>query len=176
MNKMFKAEDGFTFVEIIAVLIVMGVLAVVAVSRSFNYNAEVYSGADTLKMHLRYAQTLAMNSNPTSTGVPVIWGMSSGGASYWLFRGTNPAANFFRLPEDDKYVNSDRTINLTAKKIQLTNFITIYFDNRGIPYTAYTDTTNNTPLAGNSTITVSPLSGGATAVGVTITPLTGYIP
>jgi prepilin-type N-terminal cleavage/methylation domain-containing protein len=163
---MFKKEDGFTLIEIIAVLIVMGILAAVAVSRSLNYDVEVRSGADTLKMHLRYAQTLAMNSNTN------VWGISKGGSSYWLFQGTN-TSNYWYIPEDGIYL-SGKTVNLTAKKIQLADF-TVYFDNRGIPYSAYTNTTNNAPLTSNSTITVSPLSGG-TNVAVTITPLTGYIP
>lgn len=171
MNKMFKKKDGFTLLEIIAVLIVMGILAVVAVSRSLNYDAEVYSGADTLKMHLRYAQTLAMNSNPNA-GVSTVWGISCNGANaYWLFQGTDPAANFIRLPDDEKYINAgDRTINLGEKKISVSGF-TVLFDNRGIPYSP----DSATRLADNLPITVSPLSGG-TNVGVTITPLTGYIP
>lgn len=166
MNKMFKEEVGFTLIEIIAVLVVLGILAVVAVSRSFNYDVEVRSGADTLEMHLRYAQTLAMNSYPS------VWGISSSGSSYKLFGGTN-TSNINYLPEDATYINADRTVNLAAKKISISNF-TIYFDNRGIPYTAY-NATSNTPLAANLPITVTALSGGTT-VGVTITPLTGYIP
>ena len=173
MRKILNAEKGFSFLEIIAILVVMAILAVIAVSRSFNYDVEVYSGADTLRTHLRYAQTSAMNFNPTSSGVPVIWGMSCNGTSYWLFR-TTTTTNYIMLPEDEKYINANRTINLAAKKISVSNF-TIFFDNRGIPYTAYTDATTNTRLANNLTISVSPISGGTT-VNITITPLTGYIP
>jgi prepilin-type N-terminal cleavage/methylation domain-containing protein len=177
VHKIFKREVGFTLIEIVAVLVVMGILAVIAVSRSLSYNVEVYSGADTLKTHLRYAQTLAMNPNfITSTSVSEIWGMSCDTTSYWLFHGTNSAttANYIRLPEDEKYINANRTINLAAKKINISNF-TIFFDNRGIPYTSYTSATVNTP-ATNQTITVTPTGGGTPSVNVTITPLTGYIP
>lgn len=160
--------------EIIAILVVMGILAVIAVSRSVNYNAEVYGGADVLRSHLRYAQTFAMNYNPTAPGVPVIWGISGTANSYWLFQGT-VTSNYIRLPEDDKYINADRTINLTAKKIKLTANFTIYFDNRGIPYTAYTDAIVNTPLNNIMTINVQPLNAVTPNIAVTITPLTGYI-
>ncbi len=156
----------------------MWILAVFAVSRSISYNVEVYSGADTLKTHLRYAQTLAMNPNfITSTSVSEIWGMSCNGTSYWLFHGTDSTiiANYIRLPEDEKYINANRTINLAAKKINVSNF-TILFDNRGIPYTSYTSATVNNPLLANQTITVTPTGGGTPSVNVTITPLTGYIP
>jgi prepilin-type N-terminal cleavage/methylation domain-containing protein len=175
VRKIFKGEGGFTLIEIIAVLVVLGILAVIAISRSISYNVEVYSGADTLKTHLRYAQTLAMNSNPTA-GVSV-WGMSCNGTSYWLFRGTDSAndANYFRLPEDERYINANRTINLAAKKISVSNF-TIYYDYRGIPYNSYTSATVNDPRTSDLTITVSPTGGGTPQVNVTITPLTGYIP
>ena len=163
--------------EIIAILVVMGILVVIAVSRSVNYDAEVYGGADVLRSHLRYAQTLAMNSSPNA-GI-TIWGISSNGNSYWLFQGTNPAdaASFIRLPENDTYINADRTINLTTKRIKFTAGFTIYFDNRGIPYTAYTDATigNNTPLDNTMTINVQPLNAATPNIAVTITPRTGYI-
>jgi MSHA pilin protein MshC len=179
VHKIFKKESGFTLLEIIAVLVVMGILAVIAVSRSVNYNAEVYGGADVLKSHLRYAQTSAMNYSPTATGVPVIWGISGNANSYWLFRGTNPVdpSSFIRLPENDTYIDADRTINLTTKKIKLVfpGGSTIYFDNRGIPYTAYTSATTNTPLGNTMQINVQPLNAATPNIAVTITPLTGYI-
>jgi MSHA pilin protein MshC len=178
VHKIFKKENGFTLLEIISVLVIMGILAVIAVSRSVNYDTQVYAGADVLKSHLRYAQTLAMNSNPAAIGVPVIWGISGTGGSYWLFRGINPADtnSYMRLPEDDTFINADRTINLTAKKIKFTTGFTIYFDNSGIPYTAYTDTTTNTPLGNTMTINVQPLNATTPNIAVTITSLTGYIP
>jgi len=175
MCKIFKTEEGFSFLEIIAILVVMAILAVIAVSRSFNYDVEVYSGANTLRTHLRYAQTTAMNTNPS--GGLNVWGINydSIANQYWMFQGTNPNNNITFLPEDSQYSSADRKINLNAKKIRLNSSFTIYFDNRGIPYTAYTSATNNTPLASTLTISVSPLSGGTT-VNITITPLTGYIP
>ncbi len=178
MQKIFKiTQKGFTLLEIIAILVVLGILAVIAVSRSVNYDAEVYGGADVLKSHLRYAQTLAMNSNPQA-GI-TIWGISSNGSSYWLFQGTNAAnpASYIRLPENDTYINPDRTINLTTKQIKFTANFTIYFDNRGIPYTAYVSATNNTPVSDTNPaiINVQPLNAATPNIAVTITPLTGYI-
>ena len=176
MCKVFKNKNGFTLLEVLSVLVLMGILTAFAVSRSVNYDAEVYSGADALKSHLRYAQTLAMNSNP-SAGISV-WGISGTSNSYWLFQGTNSADtnSYMRLPDDDKFIDANRTINLTTKKIKLTAAFTIYFDNRGIPYTAYTNSTTNTPLSSSMTINVQPLTSASTNIAVTITPQTGYIP
>ena len=171
MRKMFKrSQKGFTILELIATLVIIGILAAVAVSRINNLDAEVVTGADTLKAHLRYAQTMAMNSNPNAPADQTVWGISCIGSTYWLFKGTNPGADIIRLPEDEQYINPDRTINLTEKKISVTSF-TVFFDNRGIPYSTYSGTT----WAGTP-ITVSPASGSGTTVTIAITPFTGYVP
>ncbi|PKN20635.1 MAG: hypothetical protein CVU71_02290 [Deltaproteobacteria bacterium HGW-Deltaproteobacteria-6] len=175
LQKILKDKYGFTIIEIIAVLIIIGILSAIAVSRSVNYNAEVYTGADALKSHLRYAQTMAMNSNPTAPGVPVICGISCNGSRYWLFKGTN-IADAIRLPEDDNFIDSDRRINLDMKKIKITSPFTIYFDNRGIPYSAFTDVTTKTPLTSVMEINIQPFNATSPSVAVKITPLTGYIP
>lgn len=184
MNPLYKAKTdslGFTLIEVIAVLVVICIVAVVAVSRSVNHDTEVYSGADTLKAHLRYAQTMAMNTNQssgTSVAGTSVWGISATAGSYWLFQGTDSTAtaNYIRPPEEDTYINSDRTINLTTKKIKLAGAFTIYFDGHGIPYSAYTSSTVNTPLASTLTINVQPLNSNTPNVAITITPQTGYIP
>jgi prepilin-type N-terminal cleavage/methylation domain-containing protein len=170
--KMHKNENGFTLLEIIAVLVILGILTAVAVSRAVNVGPELSTGADTLKMHLRYAQTLAMNSNPNS-GTSTFWGISGNATSYWLFQGTVPAntANYAPLLEDSKYVNADKTINLPAKKISLSGAFTVFFDDRGIPYSP----NSLTALSNNLAFTVNPLSGGATPITITIIPLTGYV-
>ena len=177
MLKRLKTKDGFTIIEIISVLVILGILAAVVVSRLTNYSVEVFTGADTLKEHLRYAQTVAMNFSPTA-GEDTVWGIKSGdGTSYWLFSGTN-TNNIQFLPENSKYVTSDGKVNLTDKKVKLNEGFTIYYDNHGIPYTAYTNATTNTPLDPNGTglaIVVTSLNGSYSQ-NITITPLTGFIP
>jgi len=64
--KIFKTQDGFTLIEIISVLVVLGLLVAVVVSRMTNYDTEVRMGTDVLKEHLRYAQTKAMNKDPNT--------------------------------------------------------------------------------------------------------------
>ncbi len=173
LSKTKTGNKGFTMIEIIAVLVIIGIIAAVAFSRAVNYDTEVYTSADALKSHLRYAQTMAMNYSYTATA-PGVWGISGTTNSYWLFEGTSTAI-VRPLPEDDTFINTDR-INLTAKKVKLTAGFTIYFDNRGIPYTAYTSATTNTPLASALTINVQPISAASPNIAVTITPFTGYVP
>lgn len=165
LRKMFKkSQKGFTIIELIATLVLIGILTVVAVSRFINFGAEVVTGEETLKMHIRYAQTKAMNSDDDT-----VWGIRCDGSDYWLFKGTNPDNNIVLLPEDEKYLNGNK-INLSKKKISVTNF-TILFDNRGIPYSEYP----GTQWAGTA-ISVTPASGSGTTATINITPFTGYIP
>ena len=175
MPKIFKTQNGFTLIEVISVLVILGILVAVAVTRMFNYDVAVYTGADVLKTHLRYAQTMAMNKDP-NTGTETIMGINydAGANQYWLFKGTN-TSDIILLPDDSKYVTGDRKIDLAAKKIKFSSGFTIYFDNHGIPYTAYANSTTNTPLANTLTIVVTSLSGSSSK-SLTITPQTGFIP
>jgi prepilin-type N-terminal cleavage/methylation domain-containing protein len=173
--KIFKTQNGFTLIEIISVLVILGILVTVAVSRMSNFDVAVYTGRDALKAHLRYAQTMAMNKDP-NTGTETIMGINydAGANQYWLFRGTN-TSDILLLPDDSKYVTGDRKIDLAAKKININSGFTIYFDNHGIPYTAYTNSTTNTPLVNALPIVVTSLSGSSSK-SLTITPQTGFIP
>ena len=179
MLKIFKTKNGFTMIEIITVLVILGILAIVTVSRMTNYNVEVYTGTDVLKEHLRYAQTIAMNYSPTvrdGNRVGVIMMPVTEQAIGCLKEQTRSDIHF--LPEDSKYVTGDGRINLTAKRIRLNGGFTIYFDNHGIPYTAYTNSTTNNPLDPNGTglaIIMTSLSG-SNPQNINITPLTGFIP
>jgi hypothetical protein len=90
------------------------------------------------------------------------------GNQYWLFRGTDPnnAANEVRLP-GVVYSGASNRINVADTGFTLSGF-TVFFDRIGKPYTAYTDETINTALAGTLSISVSGRS-------ITITPETGLI-
>ena len=175
MEEHFKVQNGFTLLEVIAVLAILGVLSVIAVNRWTSLDAEVFAGADVLKTHLRYAQAQAMNNDPNVSD-NTIMGITYNATSkqYWLFSGIN-TSNIQILPDDMTYTTSTRTIDVSAKKIKLDAAFTIYFDHRGIPYSAYTSSAVNTPLSSAQSIVVSGMSGTQQIV-VTITPQTGYIP
>lgn len=71
--------SGFTLIEVIAVLLLIGILAAIAIGREANSGnqADVYGATEVLKNHLRYAQSTAMNAN-------VSWGLNFSGSSYTL--------------------------------------------------------------------------------------------
>jgi prepilin-type N-terminal cleavage/methylation domain-containing protein len=170
-----KDDHGFTMIEIIAVLVIISIVAAVVISRIGDNDFQFYGQASLLRGHLRYAQTKAMNASPAD-GV-VTWGIKCDGASYWLFRGTNPddTNNIFLLPDDTANdINGDRKLELSAKKISVTEF-TVFFDSRGIPYSSYSSAAVNTPLAGDLSVVVTPAGKSSPTMAINITPFTGFI-
>lgn len=85
---------GFTFLEVIAVLVIIAILAVVAVARFTDAGAESAAAANTLKAHLRYAQLRAMGDIEP-------WGISFTGSSYTLFKTENGGTVSVILPGED---------------------------------------------------------------------------
>ncbi|MDX9822496.1 MAG: type II secretion system protein, partial [Syntrophales bacterium] len=59
---------AYTMIEIIAVLLVIGILATVAVSRFLSAQQDLVAQADIAKAHLRFAQLKALNDDSASWG------------------------------------------------------------------------------------------------------------
>lgn len=148
-------KDGFTMIEVIAVLVILGILsAVVAVKMSGTSAVDLASQVEAVKGHLRYAQTRAMNSNM------VVWGINfNSTTSYYLFQGVG-STTAVQLPGE-----ASATISLTAKKSELTiTPVRVTFNEFGSPCDA-----SGTPLTADAAVTTS---GGT----ITIKKNTGFIP
>ena len=144
----FFSDKGFTLIETIAVLLLLGILAAIAVSRSSNFGAEadVVGASEVVKNHLRYAQTKAMNAD-------VSWGINFDGSTYTLQNASGVEAT---LPGD-----LPQGMAFTATIVM--------FDHRwGSPV----DNTD-TPLTDDVTITIS--KTGASPQKITVTKNTGFI-
>ena len=168
-----KAQDGFTLGEVTAVLVIIAIVSAIIISRSGSFSADLPAQTEILKTHLRYAQNLGM-----SGGTPTdVYGIKCDTNFYWLFKGTDPDANIVFLLDDPRYdTNDDGKLNLSVKNIDITTAFTIFFDDHGIPYTAYTDENTNTPLASDFTIIVRPDGEASPTETITITQHTGFIP
>ena len=153
--------NGFTTIEVIAVLIIVGVIAAVVVSRFTGTSTySVPSVAEQLKNHLRYAQNRAMNSN-------IIWGIHFiDSTHYTIFKDADTTHTITPPGADSDPVDlSGRGVSLGGLGSNI-----VSFDDWGRPYT---DAIANTLQSGARSITVS---GGGASVTIQITPNTGYIP
>jgi len=88
-----KKSSGFTLLEIVVVLLVLGIVSTVVVSRYINANADARDAAlmGKIRSHLRYARNASMNSDAT-------WWINFNASSYTLNKldaaGTSTTAVF----------------------------------------------------------------------------------
>lgn len=156
ITKTIDGNKGFTIIEIIAVLIIIGILSVIVMMRgSGTEEAQLQAEVDTLKSHLRYAQYRAMNDIP-----PIKWGIQISGSSYSLVRNQNGDGTSFDSPfilpgESSATHTFGAPVTATA--------INILFDEWGSPYNAATK------LSANATISMGSKS-------IIVTAATGFIP
>ncbi|GAB7024529.1 prepilin-type N-terminal cleavage/methylation domain-containing protein [Salidesulfovibrio brasiliensis] len=158
--------QGFTIVEVVAVLVVIAILALVVGSRVGGTDtARLSSRTGDIVSKLRYAHLRAIKS-----GTP--WGVSCDATDLWLFHGTDPTDVTLRerFPGEN-----DKAVNLAAKEMTLTSF-TVIFDGYGIPYVSYTDESNNIKVDDlvNTVQTSVGFPGGGATRTVGVTPETGF--
>jgi len=145
-----RCNRGFTLIEAVVMLILIGILAAVAFSSVSDDEAEVRAAQDKLKAHVRFTQMQAMNSQTT-------WGIQATGGSYYLFS-DGDTTNRHELPGE-----SELTVDLPPG---FNPSFLVSFDEWGRPY----DVAD--PKASGVTPITGPLSIGG---GMTITPETGFI-
>jgi prepilin-type N-terminal cleavage/methylation domain-containing protein len=166
-----RERRGFTLMEILAILIIIGIVAAVIINRVIGSSETSRATQESvIKNHIRYAQSMAMKQG-------TVWGIKCDGVDYWLFRTNDPdtADNQIVLPDENnaKVTLANKNVTMTALAMPLT----VFFDANGRPYTAYTDAAVNTPVGAPLSITVDSIpAGGATPPAFNVTPETGFIP
>jgi len=119
--KIFKvSQRGFTFLEVLAIIVVVGILAAIAVSRINSTDTyAISSELDKVQSHLRYAQGKAIRTNSN-------WGIRFNSSNtYWLFQ-TNTA--------NKKAITGEDQNDITLSKLTITSAPqTITFDGFGSP-------------------------------------------
>ncbi len=149
-------KSGFTLIEVIVVLIILGVTATFVAIKATDHNSELIAQTEILKSHLRYAQMKSMSSN-------AVWGVSASGNSYCLF--TNGSTGTKRqLPGEEGL-----DVDLSVHGLSVTDF-TYSFGTWGSPCTDAVASARLT-LAANITV-----SEGGISKTITINPYTGFIP
>ena len=154
-----KNNSGFTLIEVIAIVIVMGIVTAFAVGRVADNKPELIAQTQVLKIHLRYAQSRAMNSNDN-------YGIETDGNIYWLFR--------YNLTSGDVRVNfpGEQLDHIDLSAIGLTLSMDdgniVSFDSKGIPYT-------DNSGAIQTVDRILTLSTGTDSESIIITKNTGFI-
>lgn len=157
-----KCQHGFTLIEVIAVLVIIGIFLAVAATRvtsSIQTQKDV-SEAETLKMHIRYAQLMAMGTDSETVGCKGSFGISISGKEYYMFKDCD-LNNKATLPNigADKIVQVSSTITPSCG--------TFVFDEWGAPYCS----TGTGDMGPSVAITVT-----LGAVPFIIKETTGFIP
>ena len=158
-----KNNLGFTAIEIITVMLVMGIISAYVIGRAVENEPELIAQKEVLKVHLRYAQSRAMNST-------LDYGIRSdntGGGTYWLFSFNGTTST--RVPFPGEQLDF---IDLAALGLSMDADIIVCFNSKGIPYTGFdTDNAGNLQTE-DRTLT---LSSGSDNENITITKNTGFI-
>lgn len=176
--KIYSNRKGFTLLEVVAVLVIMGIITVLALTRLVSNQNNLIVATDTLTSHLRLAQARAMNTDAPIVNTFNVWGVCfSSSTQYYFFNcanaiGCTPAANQVSSLGEDSIVNGQYGMDLTKKGVQITNGIPLIlsFDRFGTPYT---DAALATTLAAQLTITLKDNNGNTKTIN--ITPQTGMI-
>lgn len=155
-----RNEAGFTALEVMVVLIIIGIISVIVIGRSDIGRTDLLAQTEVIKSHIRYCQSRAMNSS-------IAWGIrtSDSGQAYWLFAEGDPASQKRKLPGEE----SD-TVDLVRYGLTLTP-TSLSFDDRGRPCS---DANGKKPLDADLSLTLS--SGAGEATTITVTRNTGFVP
>ncbi|MEW6221065.1 MAG: prepilin-type N-terminal cleavage/methylation domain-containing protein [Thermodesulfobacteriota bacterium] len=147
-----RCRPGFTLLETVAVLLLLGVLAAAVLSRfSGDTGFEASAEWDLLRSRLRYAQSLAMSSD-------MIWGVGFTSDSYQLYQVVDNAPQAQPFPRE------------TATSVNLSR-MTIFGPPASIAFNGFGTPVDNAgvPLAADTTLTTSVRS-------IRVVRNTGYIP
>jgi type II secretory pathway pseudopilin PulG len=144
---------GFTLLEVVLTLLLLGTLAGVLVSTYWSAEDDTSSQESVVKAHVRYAQSMAMNNDK-------YWGIQFAGSTYVFFNDVNSP---MRLPGEDA-----DTVSLPSAMNSVS--VTLGFDEKGMPYTK---NSAGDWVAVSSDLQISANTG---VWSLSVTPYTGYIP
>jgi len=157
---------GFTMIEIIAVLVVLGILAFTAIAVLYQPDTvEVPTRMEVLKSHIRFAQAAALNSSNA-------WGIEAAtSTTYVLFKVLDDGSTENKSFPGEQSVTVTLPAGFTLSSPASGNVI--FFDTWGGPYVS---TSRTMPTSRATVDLVFTLSKGSESKTATIRKNTGYLP
>ena len=145
------SRKGFTLLEIITVMIILGVLAATLVSKAMDDSAEIAAELEAVKGHLRYAQSRAMADSTN-------WYVQFAADSYTLYESG----------EGTRTLPGAQSVAVALEHHSATSGAVVLFDSLGRPFT---DTAGSSAQTGQRTVLSSAGAGD-----LMVMPETGFIP
>lgn len=162
-------DGGFTMIETIAVLLVIGIVSAVAIASYSGDQSNLFTVEATLKNHIRHTQSRSMFDDN------VLWGVKISGNQYWMVQeGDNTTVYPAWGAEAADMETSDGKVDTSLRDVTMSSATpTVYFNSMGVPFSGDTSVDAN-QLASAINITLTDDSGNRRTI--TITPETGFVP
>lgn len=152
-------RSGFTFLEVVMVLILMASLTLAAFALMKDTGASLREEVDVLKSRIRYAQAKAMGSNTPH-------GISCTGGTYFLFSGTSTSNRLIFPGENANVVSFPQGVSASS--------FLVSFNEWGEPFS---NAGQSSALSRNLSVTLSlSTDEGTETETLTVTPGTGFVP
>jgi type II secretory pathway pseudopilin PulG len=155
-------------IEVVAVLVLIGILAAVAMVRASTNDNDVMAAADQLTNHLRYLQSRSMASDSTTNTddfYSALWGLQITANQYTAYFCADPGAcgngDAVTLPGHSGAVSAPGDASYSGDT-------SIYFDKFGRPHVG----TAASPASSDLSVTVS---DGSNTETITVFAETGYM-
>ena len=167
---MYRNNHGFSLIEIVVVLVLIGIIAATVFTRSVSFPRVNYIGqVEKIQNHFRYAKAMAMKRSTTNE----LWGINCDGNYYWLFH-IKDRTDFAYFYDDSIAIKlpGEENEKVSFSKIGVSmNPFSLYFDQYGHPFwNGPFDT-----LATNKHIVIITADAEAVPMDIVIFPETGLI-
>ncbi|MGA2782092.1 MAG: GspH/FimT family pseudopilin [Smithella sp.] len=170
--KKYTKMNGFTLLEVVAILVILSIITVLAVSRFSSNQYKLIAARDALVSHLRLAQSRAMSTSVDSVN-PSDWGVRFISTTQYHLFYCNQASTCDPTvaANQQAFLGADSIIVNITNNVQVTNgALVLAFDRFGTPFI---DATLTTKLTSQLTLTLKDNNGNTMTIN--ITPETGMI-